>query len=436
VPLLLNPFTPAEVAAGPDQFFGRDKELRALEASFPVGSVLIQGPIGIGKSSLLARALDMMSGVGSEHHCDVTTCVMHAEIATAEAAARVVLDALSEIDTGSKKVKLKFGLKIGLTAIEPVAEYDSGDIVRDYQEGRHLAALMRCLEQDYKRRQQRGRELLLIGIDEGDKTPTAVARLVRAVTTQLQQAGVRDVRFALAGVSPLQQQMLNVDAGVARAFNRVITLEPMTADETVAMLWAKFTATIDDARGRGLEVNVDPEVIDRIASLSGGHPHVAQLLGSHIIQRENEVPDGWLSIDDLVGVFQRVCYDDRGATYAATLHMLEIAGKLSSLTTLLTPGLVNEGFPTRISRQRAAKVIDSGDIQWFVEHGVLVPLSSDEYGLMDEFLRVRLAFDTNGSPERRTEMERQLIQEGELLSWHDVQAYFRAIEDDDEPRTT
>ena len=88
----------------------------------------------------------------------------------------------------------------------------------------------------------------------------------------------------------------------------------------------------------------------------GGHPHIVQLLGSHIIQHENADPDGVLNIDDLLGVFQRVCYQDRSATYAAALHMLENAGKLNSLTTLLTGASRRRiPAPTRVRRRRPSR---------------------------------------------------------------------------------
>ena len=60
--MLLNPFTPAEIASHPGDFYGRHEELRELERSLTLGSIAIQGPIGIGKSSLLARGLTMMEG--------------------------------------------------------------------------------------------------------------------------------------------------------------------------------------------------------------------------------------------------------------------------------------------------------------------------------------------------------------------------------------
>ena len=51
--MLINPFTPSEIASEPQDFFGRAEELKTLERSLMVGSVAIQGPIGIGKSSLV-----------------------------------------------------------------------------------------------------------------------------------------------------------------------------------------------------------------------------------------------------------------------------------------------------------------------------------------------------------------------------------------------
>jgi hypothetical protein len=48
--MLINPFTPTQIAANPDQFFGRRSELNDAGVALKKGSVLIQGGIGIGKS--------------------------------------------------------------------------------------------------------------------------------------------------------------------------------------------------------------------------------------------------------------------------------------------------------------------------------------------------------------------------------------------------
>src|ERR1700722_3797418 len=61
-----NPFTPSEIASGPDEFFGRADELRDIRAAIEKGSIVIQGPVGIGKSSLLAQSRLDLEGFGSE----------------------------------------------------------------------------------------------------------------------------------------------------------------------------------------------------------------------------------------------------------------------------------------------------------------------------------------------------------------------------------
>ena len=422
--MLTNPFTPSDIAAGPDQFFGRGSELTAIETSLPLGSTLIQGPIGIGKSSLLARALDLMAGAG----CDTRVVVANSEVETAESAARLVLDSLIDANESDGKFRLKFGIKL-FGGVEPNIEVESKDAAKDLREGRPLAALKRILEKDYKRRRASNRKLLILGIDEADKAPTAMTRLVRSIWTHCQQVGVPDVRFAFAGVSPLHQEMVAEDQGVERAFNRVLTLTPMSREETREMLLTKFTAVLSDAKTRGFNLTIVPDVVDRIVSLSGGHPHIVQLLGSHIIQHEQANPDGVLDANDLLGVLQRICYQDRKATYAATLHLLENAGKLGSLSSLLTTNLVREGFPTKIDRQGAVEAVGLADIQWFVEHDVLAPRSANDYGLVDEFLRVRLAFDGE-KPERRDEIEQELVRKGHIVPWDEVkEAYYLRGED-------
>jgi hypothetical protein len=69
-------------------------------------------------------------------------------------------------------------------------------------------------------------------------------------------------------------------------------------------------------------------------------------------------------------------------------------------------------------------------MQWLVEHDVLVMRSADEYGLVDEFLRVRLALDGE-KPELRADVERELVSQGHLLSWDDIQDYHAAEDDAD-----
>jgi hypothetical protein len=228
--------------------------------------------------------------------------------------------------------------------------------------------------------------------------------------------GVRDVRFVVAGVSPLHQELLSEDSGVQRAFNRVLTLRPMSAADADELMWDKLSQVIRHEEKKGNTLVVHQPVVDRMVELSGGHPHILQLLGSHLIQHEQGSPDGVLGVDDLVGALTRICYQDRGPVYASTLHRLENAGKLGSLQKLVgADSIAIAKYPTVIPRQLALDTIGESDLQWLVDRDILVPLSDLEYGLLDELLRVRIILDA-ARPEMRAQVEQRLLEEGRLVS--------------------
>jgi hypothetical protein len=89
--MLRNPFTPAEIASSPDDFFGREKELTEAKRALSKGSVSIQGQIGIGKSSLLARTRLEMEGFGTEHTATSIFAVGDKDITNADQLARTLL---------------------------------------------------------------------------------------------------------------------------------------------------------------------------------------------------------------------------------------------------------------------------------------------------------------------------------------------------------
>ena len=96
--MLLNPFTPAEIASLPADFFGRTDELRQMERSLRQGSAVIQGPIGMGKSSLLARICSLMDGFESDHRCPSAVSVGHKGIQSEDHASRLVLESFARVD--------------------------------------------------------------------------------------------------------------------------------------------------------------------------------------------------------------------------------------------------------------------------------------------------------------------------------------------------
>lgn len=396
--MLRNPFTPTEIASLPENFFGRRDELRTLERSLVQGSVAIQGPIGIGKSSLLARGLLALEGFGTDHSARSLIVVGDKDIADIDAAARLLIERLIEVDERQKRVKFKLGT---------LFEHESAEITRHFVEGRHLSILKRLVEKDHLAHILDQHSYLILAIDEADKCPVALARLIRSVVTHTQQHGVQRVRFLLAGVSPFFQRMVDEDPGIARFFYKTLTLSPLPEAEAWDLLEQKLIRACDWAEEDGGSLRIEESIIPRVVALSGGHPHLIQLLGSHLIEHEDEDPDGEIDARDLVNSLRRICYEDRARVYDATLHNLEVHALLDALNSLIA--LAPLGFPTRIERRKAEKAASPEEIHRLTEHNVLRVVSEAEYGLVDEFLRVRMLLDDEEFPDARTRLEQRLL---------------------------
>jgi len=406
VGVLLNPFTPTEIASQPNDFYGRKNELLTLERSLAKGSVVIHGPMGIGKSSLMARARLQMEGFDSEHRAASVVIVGNKSIATIDDAARCVVQEMLTIDEQQKKIKFSFG---------SFFEFENSEVIQNFRDRHHLSVATRTLKAEYLDRALDDQRLLIIAIDEAEKCPVPITQLVRALVTHSQQHGIRGLRFIVTGVSPFYDQMLTEDQGVARFFYKVIPLEPMDLDEAGYLIEEKLKEVAADAKRKGHRLHVDPSVISRVIAISGGHPHLLQLLGSHLIEHEDEDPDGVIDSRDLYTSLARICYEDRASVYGSMLHNLEIYNKLDGLLTLFgltsasPTGIVNRGFPTRIDKQSAQSLMDANDLSWFVSNNILRPSGPDAYGLVDEFLRVRLLLDQAESEHERELLEQRLI---------------------------
>lgn len=399
--MLFNPFTPSEIASDPENFFGRLKELDTLERSLLQGSVAIQGAIGIGKSSLLARCRHVMEGFGSAHKAKCAVVVGDKDIATVDNAARLCMESFVFVDEKQEQIKFKLG---------SIFEKSSGEICKYFVEGRHLAAFKRIVEQEFLSSFLSNDELLLVMVDEADKCPIALARLIRAVVTHTQQQGVKRVRFALAGVSPFFQRMVDEDQGINRFFYKTITLEPMPEEEATDLIETKLGIVTSRSAKEQLEIRLEPTIVPRVVALSGGHPHILQLLGSHLIEHENDDPDGVIDSRDLVGSLRRICYEDRVRVYDSTLHNLETYGRLDPLNDLLR--IARPGFPTKISKRKATEIVDGEEIRWLVDNAILTISSDTHYGLVDEFLRIRLMLDQLESDAAEKRFEKELLSYG------------------------
>jgi hypothetical protein len=250
-------------------------------------------------------------------------------------------------------------------------------------------------------------KFLILGIDEADKCPVPLARLVRSVSTAAQHKGVKRVRFVLAGVSPFFQKMVQEDSGVNRFFYRTLMLKPMSLEDATELVETKLTKVAEKAEQEKLVINIDPEVISRVVRLSGGHPHILQLLGSHLVIHESEDPDGIIDSRDLINSLRRICFEDRAGVYDSILHMLDLNGRLEDLQSLLD--IANKGFPTRIPKRQALEEVGDAAVTWLVDHEVLSPPDGTYYGLTDEFLRIRFMLIEDDSLDGQSKIERSIL---------------------------
>ncbi len=153
-----------------------------------------------------------MEGFGSHHRARTVVAVGDKDVKTVDDAAQLLLECFMQVDEAHKKVAFKLG---------SVFEIESADICRNFATGRHLASLKRVVEREFLDSLLNDRELLLLAVDEADKCPVPLARLIRSISTHTQHQGVKRVRFLLAGVSPFFRKMVTEDSGVGRFFIRL-----------------------------------------------------------------------------------------------------------------------------------------------------------------------------------------------------------------------
>ncbi len=405
----VNTFIPSEIASRPELFYGRKKELKKLERSIKQGSLTIQGPVGIGKSSLLSRILLHMEGFDSQHNSKCVIATAHRDIDGVDEAARLILEKFVSLDEEKKLLKVN---------LFKIFEVQSHEVYKNFTEGRHLAVLTKLLEKEYLGIGLDGREFLIIAIDEADKAPKSLTKLIRVVCNNLQQSGINNVRFVVAGVNPYFKEMSEEDPGIVRFFATPLNVTTMPEYEAEDLIVSKLDECIERSLYDGEEIQYEQEIVDSLVRLSGGHPHLIQLLGWHLIEKEEEEPDGVLNIKDLTDALKTICYEDRVYIYDGMINHLKVESKYSNFLIMIQD--CQDVFPTRLERESVEKICDAEEIQWFIDNNYINPVSDAYYGLVDEFVRVRVIMDEE--EKSRDDVEREFLNsesQDERSNFHD-----------------
>jgi len=383
---LLNPFTPSSIVSNPKDFFGRDSEMQMLDRSLRQGSFIIQGPIGIGKSSLLSRVLLYMDGYNSGNDSKIVICVSHKDIKTVDDAARLLLEELCDFDEKKRKI---------IITLPKLISFESEKAYNYFSEGRYLSALLKIIEDKKFINDVDETNYIIFAIDECDKSPKPIAKLIRQILTKTQLRGLTKIRFILSGISPFYEELLTEDEGLNRFIYRTINLGKLQKLEARELLESKISLVVKDARENKYPLEIDPDIIERVLSLANGHPHLIQLLGSCLIEHENSNNDGIINAYDLVNALKEICYENRAVIYNDLMNNLKLQGYYDALIKFIS--ISRYTFPTSVNKNLALKKFEPEELLWLLKNNIITDYSKDNYELVDEFLRVRIILDEDAS---------------------------------------
>jgi hypothetical protein len=83
--------------------------------------------------------------------------------------------------------------------------------------------------------------------------------------------------------------------------------------------------------------------------------------------------------------------------YDRLLHSLKMSGHLDVLKKIIS--MADRSFPTRVPRDQTDGMSQKA-LQWLTDNNILLVVNDYEYGLVDEFLRIRLLLDSAGENPR------------------------------------
>ncbi len=388
--MLKNPFTPSKAASQPGEFFGREEQQSLFLKMIQHNHIVRQRPIAIGKTSWLEHMLRSLEGFESDRKCVTYSAVGNKGVTSIGKAAQLILKSFTTFHQIEKTSKFKaskiLGIEKGTTTTQkPFSEDTCLFTLTEF-------ILKASLEQD---------DLLVIAIDEADRCPALLAQLLRVLISELEHYHVDNVRFVISGVNPYWTKVVEEDGGLDRFFETKIPLSLLSPSDAEDLIETKLRISQGNIPKDTFEY--DYSVVETMCKLSGGHPHILQLLGFHLLHNEDADPDGYLDIRDLRNAVENICYQSRAEVYNNLIHELELSTVKDLLVSLF--GLASSYCPTLMPRADAIEYAGEKAIRWFVDNNIF-QLEGSSYRLVDEFLRIRLVMDSESD---RAGFEEQLL---------------------------
>ncbi|MHC9540663.1 MAG: AAA family ATPase [Vulcanimicrobiota bacterium] len=121
------------------------------------------------------------------------------------------------------------------------------------------------------------------------------------------------------------------------------------------------------------------------------------------------------SLEENTGKYPLLILDDCDNLSREVLENIRIYGQSENIMRLY--GIANRQLPTRINKKRALKEVGGENLDWFFKNNFLSDCYNEEYGIVDEFFKIRMMLD-NATEKERIIAERKLIKSAAKMMVH------------------
>ncbi len=250
---------PAQPIHSIEHLFGREKELRRIEEALYASGrhIFIYGDRGVGKSSLAATAANQYQSSDSEY-IDVS-CSPDATFS--DVIANIAYQAISASRLSKKTIKEKAGASFKFLNLEHAAEITLRDLHDEIKSLLDAVEMLREVSIIHS-------ETPVVVIDEFDRMESEKERALFA--DLLKHLGDKriDIKFIFTGVASTIDALLGAHQSAIRQLETI---------ELPKLSWdARWEIVTDAAEEFGIEV--DKDVLVRIAAVSDGYPYYVHLI--------------------------------------------------------------------------------------------------------------------------------------------------------------